>query len=65
MKRADRLRAVLAQLDALRAEVVDMIAESDRLPRVRRRKLARPTQEPTQEEINAARRGLRRAGVAA
>jgi hypothetical protein len=65
MKRADRLRVVLAQLDALRAEVEDLIAESDRLPRRRKRAVAQPTQEPTQEQVDAARRGLRRAGIAA
>lgn len=65
MKRADRLRAVLTQLDALRVEVEALIAESDRLPRKRRRPVVEPAQQPTEAQIEAARAGLRRRGIAA
>ncbi len=61
---AKRVAALLREIGALQLELADAI-EAEPAKRKRAKAVVAPEVEPTQEAKDAARRALRRAGVAA
>lgn len=61
---AKRIASLLRQLSSLQAELADAF-EQEAPKRTKKRKVAAPEGEVTQEAKDAARRALRKAGVAA